>query len=136
MRQTHSQTNRQTDGQCKTYSQPDIQSTGSQSDRQTDTDSYGERDSQTARVWHVGGLTMHHSTAFSISASSKTSRADLPPSSMVVGTPLLAAQAFTLRPLATLPVKAILAKRGSELHANMKVSHYLEQPAVRTGEQL
>ncbi len=35
---------------------------------------------------------------------------------MVVGTPLLAAHAFTFLPLATLPVKATLASRLSELH--------------------
>ena len=41
---------------------------------------------------------------------------------MVVATPLLAAQAFTFLPLATLPVKAILAKRGSELHLKAMLS--------------
>ncbi len=69
-------------------------------------------------------LTMHHSTAFSTSASSKTRRADLPPSSMVVGMPLLAAQAFTFLPLVTLPVKATLANRGSELQFTVRTKVY------------
>lgn len=63
--------------------------------------------------------TMHHSTAFSTSASSKTSRADLPPSSIVVGMPFMAAHAFTFLPLTTLPVNATLASRLSELHVVM-----------------
>jgi len=41
---------------------------------------------------------------------------------MVVGMPLLAAHAFTFLPLATLPVKATLASRLSELQDRTKTT--------------
>lgn len=53
--------------------------------------------------------TMTHSTACSTSASSNTTRHDLPPSSMVAGRRFCAAARFTRRPVATLPVKATWA---------------------------
>jgi hypothetical protein len=68
-------------------------------------------------------LTMAHSTASSILASSKMMRQLLPPSSMHVGMPLLAASPMMRRPVAVLPVKLILAKPGLMLHAIELIMH-------------
>lgn len=74
-----------------------------------------------ARTWPTVQKTpnMAHSTAAGMSASSNTSIALLPPSSMVAGRRLAAAAAYTRRPVAVLPVKATLARPGWALRRSV-----------------